>query len=85
MNAPGIWPGTGNPDLEREGWQVRFVGSEPRLSEVAELYRDLGFAVRVEDYTPPPDCGECRTCLESAAGGLKVVWVKSGGSSEEER
>ena len=61
-----------------DGWEARYVGSEPRLSEVAELYRELGFEVRVEPYVLPPDCGECQTCLESAGEGMKVVYVKVG-------
>lgn len=61
---------------ERDGWEVRYVGTEPRISEVIELYRELGFEVLVEPYIPPPDCGECKTCLESAGDGMKVVYVR---------
>ena len=61
---------------ERAGWEARYVGSEPRLSEVAGLYRELGFEVRIEPYVLPPDCGECKTCLESAGEGMRVVYVR---------
>lgn len=43
-------------------WVRRFVASPPRLQEAVELYRSLGFEVRLEPATTsdlPPGCGEC--------------------------
>jgi hypothetical protein len=47
--------------LEAEGWTRRTVIDEPRLSELVETYRSLGFEVQVvpvedEDL---PECNEC--------------------------
>jgi hypothetical protein len=47
--------------LEAEGWTQRTVIDEPRLSELVETYRDLGFEVQVvpveDDHLP--ECSEC--------------------------
>ena len=32
---------------EIEGWTVKYIGNEPRLSEQVELFRDLGFETRI--------------------------------------
>ncbi len=45
--------------LERQGWTMRFVAGEPRLSEAVETYRDAGFEVLLE---PLPKNAECKTC-----------------------
>jgi hypothetical protein len=55
---------------------VRYVGSEPRLSEVVELYGELGFVVEVETLDPS-QCGGCTTCFENPVGDpARVVYVK---------
>ena len=50
-------------ELERQGWERRTVESEPRLSELVALYRELGFEVRLEpvdlDELPSEACNRC--------------------------
>ena len=48
-------------DAEHAGWTRRFTASEPRLSEMADLYRSLGLEVRLGEATPEPgqDCLAC--------------------------
>jgi hypothetical protein len=43
------------------GWMRRFTASEPRLSEMAALYRSLGLDVRLGAATPErgADCLAC--------------------------
>ena len=45
---------TKEEELVNEGWERQSVLSEPRLSEAVEMYKELGFEVRVE-----PVDGEC--------------------------
>ena len=64
-----------------EGWKRRTVALEPRLSEIVELYRELGFEVRLEPLAPDdPSCREtgCKVCFEDpeALAPLKVVYTR---------
>ena len=52
---------TREEELAREGWVKRTTYDEPRLSEIVEGYRALGFEVHVEPFHPEddPTCAEC--------------------------
>ncbi len=58
-----------------EGWEERYVGQDPRLSEVAEMYRELGFEVRYELYEPE-DCGDCNVCFEESPTPMTALYVR---------
>lgn len=46
--------------LLREGWEKKTTLGEPRLSEVAESYRALGYEVLVQGYqSGGPGCNTC--------------------------
>jgi len=50
-------------ELERQGWTRRFVADEPRLSEAVELYKSLGYEVRLEPAVFDEMSEECKKCL----------------------
>lgn len=53
---------TKEEELIKEGWERQSVLSEPRLSEAVEMYKELGFEVRVEPVDVEcmdEDCKEC--------------------------
>jgi hypothetical protein len=53
----------GDPKLEAEGWQRRFMADGQRLKEYVELYESLGYDVRTEIIQPEeigPECTDCR-------------------------
>ncbi len=50
-------------ELERQGWMRRFVADEPRLSEAVELYKSLGYEVRLEPAVFDETSEECKKCL----------------------
>ena len=54
--------------LQEEGWTRRFTALGRRLNEAVELYRQLGFEVRME----PVDLNEEET---AGAEGCKVCFV----------
>ncbi|MDY6862318.1 MAG: hypothetical protein SV062_04925 [Thermodesulfobacteriota bacterium] len=63
--------------LKKEGWTKQFVTNEPRLSEMVETYRSIGFAVRLEPVltgkeAKEDECKECRICFE---GGQKEKYM----------
>ena len=75
-------------ELKKKGWEKRFVAAEPRLSEMAELYRETGFEVHLEPLAAveEPDkaseeCQECRICFKGAEERYQVIFTrpKTGG------
>ena len=56
---------TREEELKKEGWEKRFTIDEPRLSEMADQYRELGFEVLLEPVDT--SSGECITCLKDPA------------------
>jgi hypothetical protein len=70
-----------------EGWKRRMVASEPRLSEMVEMYESLGFEVRLEEVDPnDPDWDEdeCTVCLDDPeeAKRTRVVYTRPRTSSD---
>ena len=64
-----------------ESWKRRMVASEPRLSEIVQMYEDLGFEVRLvplDDNDPGWDEDECTLCLEDPgeAERTRVVYTR---------
>ncbi len=64
-----------------EEWKRRMVASEPRLSEMVEMYEGLGFEVRIDPVGPDDpywDEDGCTVCLEdpSAKDLVKVVYTR---------
>ena len=49
--------------LERQGWIRRFVADEPRLSEAVELYKSIGYEVKLEPAVFDQISEECGKCL----------------------
>ena len=77
-------------ELIKEGWRRRFVANEPRLSESVELYRSMGYEVRLEPL-PPVDCDsadeeseECRACFKGLEDQYKIIYTRpKRGESDE--
>lgn len=66
-------------DLIALGYEKRGVFDEPRLSEVVELYKELGFEVVILDYEGGEEEG-CLACFKSddRKGLYKVVFTRKG-------
>lgn len=47
-----------------DGWRQLSTLSEPRLSEMAENYRALGYEVEIRDLRQP-NAGGCNTCFDA--------------------
>ena len=62
-------------ELLDAGWTRRFVGSPPRLKEIVELYRSLGFAIHLERHAPEDLTGECDGC-RLALSLFRVVYTR---------
>ncbi len=63
-------------EVEKEGWNEQTTIGEPRLSEIVELYKSLGYEVRVEPATLDDLNEECRRCYGNEIDELKTVCTR---------
>ena len=63
--------------LIESGWVKRNDADEPRLSELIELYKSLGFEVMVKDFTPEDTGDECQECIIHSANKIKTIYTKN--------
>jgi hypothetical protein len=58
-----------NPEdaLLKDGWVRQTVIGEPRLSEIVQNYKAMGFEVHVEEFKTEGDSG-CTTCFDAGQG-----------------
>ncbi len=63
-------------ELALEGWSKKFTASEPKLTEYAKMYEELGFDVRLEAITPQ-DLGEgCNSCFMAACDLYRTIYTR---------
>lgn len=69
-------------DLQRDavliaqGWERRFTIDVERIAEVAALYSQLGFEVRVEPLQSNQVMNGCQTCHSTAAEQFKTIYTR---------
>jgi hypothetical protein len=61
--------------LKKEGWEKRFTIDEPRLSEMAEQYKELGFEVLLEPVDLSSE--ECTSCMTADPQRYKTIYTRS--------
>ena len=67
---------TGNEgSLEAEGWQRMATASEPRLSEMVEIYKSLQYEVRLEPVILKNGEG-CSQCMDTDLERYRTIYVK---------
>jgi hypothetical protein len=64
-----------------EDWKRRMVASEPRLSEIVEMYESLGYEVKLVPLDPSDpgwDDDDCTACLVDPAEAerTRVVYTR---------
>ena len=67
---------TREQQLNKEGWEKRFTMDEPRLSEMVEQYKELGFEVLLEPVNTSSE--ECIACLKDPASShrYKTIYTR---------
>jgi hypothetical protein len=63
-----------NP-LIQQGWERQVTLDEPRLSEVVEMYREIGFDVRIAPFDPDSESG-CMECMQSSAERYQTIYTR---------
>ena len=66
---------TREEELAQEGWEKRTTFDEPRLSETAEMYKEIGFEVHLEPFDPDSEPG-CVECLRAEAERYKTIYTR---------
>jgi aspartate aminotransferase-like enzyme len=65
---------TREEELRKEGWEKRFTMDEPRLSEMAQQYKELGFEVLLEPVDTSTE--ECTTCITAFSDRYKTIYTR---------
>lgn len=64
-------------------WQKRNTVGKDRVEELTDLYKSLGFEVKVEPFKGPDQPGEvCESCYGNAAGEYFVIYTRTKESGE---
>jgi hypothetical protein len=66
---------TRQEQLESQGWERRTTYDEPRLSEIAETYSEMGFEVHIEAFNPDEEPG-CITCMKERPELYKTIYTR---------
>ncbi|MDI6708681.1 MAG: hypothetical protein QMD21_07125 [Candidatus Thermoplasmatota archaeon] len=62
--------------LKKAGWEKQFIACEPRLSEAVELYKSLGFEVRLEPLALEEMDEDCKICYEAEPDKYKTIYTR---------
>lgn len=65
-----------DPALVAEGWERRFLGDAARVQEAADLYRELGFEVKVVPLDTEELAAECQDCYLAGLANFQTVYVR---------
>ena len=61
-------------ELQKQGWEKRFTIDEPRLSEMVEQYKELGFEVLLEPVDSSAE--ECTSCITAFSDLYKTIYTR---------
>jgi len=61
-------------ELKIQGWEKRFTIDEPRLSEMVEQYKELGFEVLLEPVDLSSE--ECTSCIAVDPKRYKTIYTR---------
>ena len=61
-------------ELEKDGWEKRFTIDEPRLLEMVDLYRELGFEVHIEPVDNSSE--DCINCISVNPNRYKTIYTR---------
>ena len=61
-------------ELKIQGWEKRFTIDEPRLSEMVEQYKELGFEVLLEPVDLSTE--ECTSCMAVDPKRYKAIYTR---------
>jgi len=66
---------TSEEELARHGWEKQITLDEPRLSDVVEMYEEIGCEVHLEPFNPDEETG-CIACMKIASDKHKTIYTR---------
>jgi len=66
---------TRQEELTRQGWERQAIYDEPRLSEMAEMYSEIGLEVHLEPFHADEEPG-CTGCMEVMPELYKTIYTR---------
>ena len=61
--------------LAGEGWERRATYDEPRLSELVEMYEELGYEVYLKPFDPDEE-RECTECMKVSPEKYETIYTR---------
>jgi hypothetical protein len=79
-------------ELTKAGWERRFIACEPRLSEMVEMYEEIGLEVHLEPLPAKEEleregtetCTDkgCTVCFDVDSERYRIIFTKPAGNKE---
>lgn len=72
-------------ELLAQGWVKQTTIGEPRLSEIVENYRNMGYEVHVVEHPAEASGESCNTCFSAGAEIGQMygdVYIRAGGKAK---
>ncbi len=66
---------TKETELVQKGWIKQSTHDEPRLSDVIEMYEEMGMDVHLEPFDPEEEQG-CTECLRMSPERYKTIYTR---------
>jgi len=61
--------------LVSEGWEKQATYDDPRLSEMVDMYQEIGLAVHLEPFSAANEEG-CTGCMELVPDQFKTIYTR---------
>jgi hypothetical protein len=61
--------------LIRQGWEKKATCDEPRLTELVELYKEIGLEVHLEPFDAAIENG-CAGCMQQFPDRFKTIYTR---------
>ena len=62
-------------ELNKQGWTKQSTHDEPRLSDIVEMYQEIGLEVLLEPFDPDEEPG-CTECMRGSARNYKTIYTR---------
>jgi hypothetical protein len=72
----GLEEGNQSEGVDLTGWERRTTTDEPRLSELVELYEELGFEVLLRSILSAELGGECQECYLAEPERYRTIYTR---------
>ena len=66
---------TREEELIAQGWERQVTCDEPRLSEMADTYKDIGLEVHLEPFHADEEPG-CTACMAMTPDRFKTIYTR---------